>query len=402
MKFNFKAKTKTGEIREGALSAANKDMAAAILQKNELFPISIQEANNVSVRRIFLRYFDKVTSKELVIFFRQLAILIEARVPIVTTLTAISEQTTNLYFKNILDDAIKNIEDGMTLSDALAKNRDIFSELSINVIKAGEASGNLKKSVEYVADNIEKNYTLTSKIKSAMMYPCIVLAVFVVIAFLVITLIIPKLTVMIKEMNADVPWYTIVLIRMGDFMVVYWWAVLLVIFGAIGGFWYYLKTPEGKRAWDEVKLNLPIVGKMFRYVYITRFAENLAVLLAGGIPIIKALKIVSSVVDNSQYEALILKTAESVKIGGNMSDVLKKSPIIPGMVSHMIKIGEDSGQIDAVLGHIDKFYSQEVDIMTKNMSTLIEPLMMILLGLGVGFMAVGVLMPIYNIAGQIK
>jgi len=402
MKFNFKAKTKTGEIREGALSAANKDMAAAILQKNELFPISIQEANNVSVRRIFLRYFDKVTSKELVIFFRQLAILIEARVPIVTTLTAISEQTANLYFKNILDDAIKNIEDGMTLSDALAKNRDIFSELSINVIKAGEASGNLKKSVEYVADNIEKNYTLTSKIKSAMMYPCIVLAVFVIIAFLVITLIIPKLTVMIKEMNADVPWYTIVLIRMGDFMVVYWWAVLLVIFGAIGGFWYYLKTPEGKRAWDEVKLNLPVVGKMFRYVYITRFAENLAVLLAGGIPIIKALKIVSSVVDNSQYEALILKTAESVKIGGNMSDVLKKSPIIPGMVSHMIKIGEDSGQIDAVLGHIDKFYSQEVDIMTKNMSTLIEPLMMILLGLGVGFMAVGVLMPIYNIAGQIK
>ncbi|MFZ2226857.1 MAG: type II secretion system F family protein [Candidatus Moraniibacteriota bacterium] len=402
MKFNFKAKTKTGEIREGALSAPSKEMAAAILQKNELFPISIQEANNVSVRRIFLRYFDKVTSKELVIFFRQLAILIEARVPIVTTLTAISEQTANLYFKNILDDAIKNIEDGMTLSDALAKNRDIFSELSINVIKAGEASGNLKKSVEYVADNIEKNYTLTSKIKSAMMYPCIVLAVFVVIAFLVITLIIPKLTVMIKEMNADVPWYTVVLIKMGDFMVVYWWAVLLVIFGAIGGFWYYLKTPEGKRAWDEVKLNLPVVGKMFRYVYITRFAENLAVLLAGGIPIIKALKIVSSVVDNSQYEALILKTAESVKIGGNMSDVLKKSPIIPGMVSHMIKIGEDSGQIDAVLGHIDKFYSQEVDIMTKNMSTLIEPLMMILLGLGVGFMAVGVLMPIYNIAGQIK
>jgi type II secretory pathway component PulF len=402
MKFNFKAKTKTGEIKEGALSAANKEMAAAILQKNELFPMSIKEASDISVRRIFLRYFDKVTNKELVIFFRQLAILIEARVPIVTTLTAISEQTTNLYFKNILDDAIKNIEDGMTLSDALAKNKDIFSELSINVIKAGEASGNLKKSVEYVADNIEKNYTLTSKIKSAMMYPCIVLAVFVIIAFLVITLIIPKLTVMIKEMNADVPWYTLVLINMGDFMVVYWWAVLLAIFGAIGGLMYFLSTPEGKKEWDEVKLNLPIVGKMFRYVYITRFAENLAVLLAGGIPIIKALKIVSSVVDNSQYEALILKTAESVKIGGNMSDVLKKSPIVPGMVSHMIKIGEDSGQIDAVLGHIDKFYSQEVDIMTKNMSTLIEPLMMILLGLGVGFMAVGVLMPIYNIAGQIK
>lgn len=402
MKFNFKAKTKTGEIKKGSISAINKDMAAAILQKNELFPMNISEENEISIKRIFLRYFDKVSSKELVIFFRQLAILIEARVPIVTTLSAIGEQTTNLYFKGILSDAIKNIEDGMTLSDALAKNRDVFSELSINVIKSGEASGNLKKSVEYVADNIEKNYTLSSKIKSAMMYPSIVLVVFFVIAFLVITLIIPKLTVMIKEMNADVPWYTMVLIKMGDFMVSYWWAVLVVIFGAIGGLLYYLGTPEGKKEWDEVKLNLPIIGKMFRYVYITRFAENLAVLLAGGIPIIKALKIVSSVVDNSQYEALILKTAESVKVGGNMSDVLKKSPIIPPMVSHMIKIGEDSGQIDAVLGHIDKFYSQEVDLMTKNMSTLIEPLMMIMLGIGVGFMAVGVLMPIYNIAGQIK
>ena len=402
MKFNFKAKTKTGEIKESSMNAVSKDMVAAILQKNDLFPIHITEANESSVKKVFLKYFDRVNEKELVIFFRQLAILIEARVPIVTALVAVGEQTSNLYFKRILIDAIRDIEDGMTLSDALAKDKDVFSELSISVIRSGESSGNLRKSVEYVADNIEKNYTLTSKIKSALIYPCIVVVVFIVVAFLVVTLIIPRLSVMIRELKATVPWYTTVLMSMGDFMTKYWWATFLLIFGAIGGVWYYLSTPEGKREWDKAKLDFPIIGVMFRYVYITRFAENLAVLLVGGIPIIKALKIVSGVVGNSQYEELLLKTAESVKMGGNMSDSLKKSELMPPMVSHMIKIGEESGQIDAVLGHIDKFYSQEVDLMAKNMTTLIEPLTMIMLGVGVGFLAVGVLMPIYNIAGQIQ
>jgi type IV pilus assembly protein PilC len=402
MKFKFEAKTKTGEIRAGAVSAANRDLAAAILQKNELFPIHIEEEKEDLLRKVFAKYYDRVTSKDLVVFFRQLAILIEARVPIVVALTAIGEQTSGSFLKIILEEAIRDIEDGVTLSDALAKHKEVFSSLVINIIKAGEASGNLKKSVEYVADNIEKNYNLTSKVKSAMMYPAIVLVVFVIIAFLVVTLIIPKLTVMIKDLGADVPWYTRILIGAGDFMTQYWWAVIALIFGAIGGMLYYLNTPDGKKEWDQIKLKLPVIGVMFRYVYITRFSENLAVLLAGGIPIIKALTIVSAVVGNSVYEELLMRTAENVKRGENMSDVLRRSPIIPPMVSHMIKIGEDSGQIDSVLGHITKFYGQEVDLMAKNMSTLIEPVLMIVIGLGVGFMAVGVLMPIYNIAGQIK
>ncbi|MFA5962303.1 MAG: type II secretion system F family protein [Parcubacteria group bacterium] len=402
MKFKFKAKTKTGETSEGVVNAMNKDAAAAILQKNELFPINIQEESENELMKTINKYYDKVTDKDLVVFFRQLAILIEARVPIVTALTAISEQTSGNFLKIILSEAIKDIEDGVTLSDAFAKHMDVFSTLSINIIKAGEASGNLKKSVEYVADNIERNYELTSKVKSAMMYPAIVLVVFFVIGFLVITLIIPKLTVMIKDLNAEVPWYTNLLINIGDFMAVYWWAVLVIISGIVAGIVYYMSTVDGRREWDQIKLKLPIVGVMFRYIYITRFSENLQVLLAGGIPIIKALTIVSAVIGNTVYEELYLRTAENVKRGQNMSDILTRSPLIPPMVSHMIKIGEESGQIDSVLGHITKFYGQEVELMAKNMSTLIEPILMILIGLGVGLMAVGVLMPIYNIAGQIK
>lgn len=403
MKFLFKAKTKNGELKEGVIDAASSDAAVAILQKNDLYPTSIvKEEADKSVLKTVLKYYDRVTEKELVVFFRQMAILIEARVPIVASLTAISEQTTNKYFVKVLNETIADIENGLPLSDSLNKHRDVFSTLSINIIKAGETSGNLKKSIDYVADNIERNYNLASRVRSAMMYPSIILIVFFIIGFLTISFILPKLTVIIKDLNADVPWYTQIVMAVGDFMSTYWWAVAIIILGFVGGILYYIRTDDGKREWDQIKIKLPIVGVMFRYVYITRFAQNLAVLLAGGIPIIRAITITSSVINNIVYEAIFLRAADEVKVGGNMSKVLSKSYLIPPVVSHMVKIGEESGQIDAVLNHIARFYEQETDIMTKNLSTLIEPVLMVIIGIAVGFMAFAILMPIYNIAGQIK
>lgn len=403
MRFDFKAKNKNGEIKEGIIDAATREAAIAILQRNELFPIKVnEEAERSELAKMFFKYYDRVTAKELVVFFRQLAILIEARVPIISSLTAINEQSTNRYFNKVLSEMISDIEDGSPFSKALEKHPDVFSGLSINLIRAGETSGNLKKSVEYVADNIEKNYTLVSRVRSAMMYPAIVMVVFFIVGFITISFIIPKLTAVIKDLNAVVPWYTSLVILVGDFMAVYWWAAAIIILGFVGGLYYYLNTEGGKKEWDQLKLKLPIVGVIFRYVYISRFAENLAVLLAGGIPIIRALTVVSSVIGNSVYESLFLKTADAVKIGGNMSDVLKKSSLIPPVVSHMVRIGEESGQIDAVLNHVSKFYDQETEMMTKNLSTLIEPILMVIIGIGVGFMAFAILMPIYNIAGQIK
>lgn len=403
MKFTFKAKTRTGEIKEGVIDAINNEAAVSILQKNDLYPISIiREEADKSLIKTLHGIYDRVTDKELVVFFRQLSILVEARVPILTSLTAISEQTNNKFFVKILKEVVADIENGMSLSDALAKHRNIFSVLSINIIKAGETSGNLKKSIDYVANNIEKNYILSNQIKSAMMYPSIILIVFFVIGFVVISFILPKLTAIIKDMNADVPWYTQVVMTVGDFMSRYWWAVAIVIIGFVIGIIYYIKTEEGKKEWDQIKIKIPIIGPLFRNVYITRFAENFAVLLSGGIPIIRALTITSSVINNVVYESLFKRAAEEVKVGGNISNVLGKSFLIPPVVSHMIKIGEESGQIDTVLNHIAKFYEQETELMTKNLSQLIEPVLMVIIGLAVGFMAFAILMPIYNIAGQIK
>jgi len=298
---------------------------------------------------------------------------------------------------------VDDIQDGLPLSDAMKKHKGVFSNLAINIVRAGEVSGNLRKSVEYIADNIEKNYNLTTKVKSAMMYPLIVMVVFFVIAFIVVTFIVPKLTLMIKSMDGiEIPWYTQIVISLSDFMSQYWWAILVMIIGFFGGLIYYIGSEEGSKEWDQIKIKLPIFGRIYQYLYIARFADNLAVLLVGGIPIIQALTIVSSVIDNVVYKAIFLKAADEVRIGGTMSVVLHKFPNqIPSIVTQMVKIGEESGQIDLVLTQVAKFYEGEATNMAKNLSTLIEPVLMVIIGVAVGFLAVSVIMPIYNIAGQL-
>jgi len=404
MKFFFKAKNKEGMLREGTIDAVNKDAAVEVLQKNELFPIFLsEEGQQNQLLRNFLKSFDSVSNKELMLFFRQLAILIEAKVPIINALKAIEGQSENGFLKQILEGVINDIQDGLPFSDALQKNPDVFSDLMINVIKSGEASGNLRKSVEYVADNIEKNYALTSKVKSALLYPMIIMIVFFIIGFIVMTFVVPKLVIVIKDSGVEnIPWYTSAVISASDFMSSFWWTILIILAGIIGGFWYYIRTESGKKEWDYVKLHLPVVGSIFRNLYISRFADNFAILLAGGIPIIRAITLVSSVINNSVYQALFLKVADEVKIGGTMSSVMEKSEYIPPIVSQMIKIGEESGQIDLVLGHVAKYYEQETDMAAKNLATLIEPVVMVIIGVAVGVLVFSILMPIYNIAGQIN
>jgi type IV pilus assembly protein PilC len=403
VKFNFKAKTQSGEFKEGIIDASSQEAAVEVLQKNNLLPISLEkESARKDISGLILKHYDRVVTKELVIFFRQLSVLVEAHVPIIVSLIAISEQTGNKYFVKVIQEIINDVQDGASFSSALEKHKNVFPELSVNVIKAGEASGNLKKSIDYVTGNLERSQALSRRVKSAMIYPIIVLVVFFLIGFLAISFIIPKLTAIIKEIGANVPWYTQIVIAISDFMTKYWWAVAIIIVGFVAGIWYYIKSEEGKREWSQLKIKLPIVGVIFRNVYVARFSENLAVLMESGIPVIRALAIVSKVIDNFVYEEIFLKAAEEVKRGGNISNVFRKSPLIPPMVAHMVKIGEDSGQVDLVLRHVAKFYDQEVETDTRNLSTLLEPVLMLIIGLCVGFMAVAILMPIYNIAGQIR
>lgn len=402
MKFVFKAKDAQGVVREGIVEAVSSKAAAEILSRNALVPVSIKaEEKTSALTKSFQKIWEGVKQKELVVFFQQLATLVEAHVPLVSSLRTIEDQTNNRYFRIILKEMADDIEDGAPFSIAIEKHSDTFSPLVINMLRAGEASGELQKSIETVARSIEKNYQLAAKIKGALYYPAFVLAAAFIIGFLVVTFILPKITIMIKEMHVPVPWYTSVLIWLGDFMSVYWWAVLLVLGAAITGLVYYVRSEAGRREWQMILLKIPVIGNLARSIYITRFAENLSTLLDGGIPVVQALKIVSDVIGNQVFTKIILRAADEVRTGGTMSTVFLRSHEIPPIVSQMIRIGEETGSLVNVLGSTAKFYNQEVETMTKSLTTLIEPILIVILGIGVGIMVVGVLLPIYDIAGKL-
>ncbi len=402
MIFIFKAKTSKGEIKKGKIEALSREAAIGTLQDNNLVPIFItQQKKQMEIIQELKRAWEGVTTKDLMFLFRQLATLIGAKVPIVSSLKAIADQSNNKYLKEVLTDIIENVEDGMSLSEAMKNHPDVFSSIEINLIAAGEVSGGLQKTIEYIANNIEKNYKLTSKVRGALFYPAFVITAAGIIGFLTITFILPNITAIIKDMDLEVAWYTRALMWLGDFMKAYWWAVLIAIFSVIGGFLYYINTEAGKKEWDVIQLRIPIVGRILRYVYLSRFGSNLAILLKGGLPVVKSLIIASSVVGNSVYRGIILKAADEVKTGGTMSSYFQGTTEIPPIVTKMIKVGEETGKLDESLMNVANFYEGEADNMVRNMATLIEPILIVILGIGVAIMVFGIMMPIYSIVDQL-
>jgi type IV pilus assembly protein PilC len=402
MKFSFQAKGPSGDMRQGRIEAVSGNAAIAMLQEKGLVPLMIEKENEVpEIIKDLQHLWDGVSSRELSVFFRQLATLIEAKVSIISALRALGEQSTNAYLRTIINEMVGDIEDGIPFSEAMSKHPEVFESFAVSMVKAGELSGNLQRSVLFLAENTEKNYELSSKIKSALFYPAFVFSAALIIGFIVFTVVLPKLTAIFKDMNVAIPWYTSVLMAVGDFMSVYWWTVGLGIIIAGGAAVYYLKTEDGKREWDLIKMRIPIIGSLFQYVYLARFAENLSVLLDGGIPIVRALVIVSEVVNSTAYESIILRAADEVKTGGAMSNVFARSMQFPPIVAQMIKIGEDSGKISEVLRNVSDFYTKETDRITRNLSTMIEPILIVLLGAGVAVLVFAILVPIYNIAGSV-
>lgn len=403
MKFIFKAKTQSGEIKEGSIEAPTEQAVAQILQSNGLIPIQVkQEGAELEIVKQFQSIWEGVNDNDLAVFFRQFATLIEAKVPVVTSLQTLSEQTDNKYLQIIIKEIILDIKDGMPFSESLSKHPKIFTPLMISIVRAGEVSGNLQRSIMFIADNTEKSNELNGKIKSALFYPGFVLSAAIIIGFAVFTFVIPRLTSIFKDMDIEIPWYTQLVISIGEFMQSYWWLVLIIMIASVIGLFYYIKTENGKQEWDEVKIKIPLLGTLFRNMYMARFAENLAVLLNGGIPVVRALLITSDIINNRTLQATILKAADEVKTGGVMSGVFIRSKEFPPIVARMMKIGEDSGKIQDVLKSLAIFYEREVDRMTRNLASLIEPVLIVLLGIGVAFLVFTILMPIYNIAGQIK
>lgn len=402
MQYKYKARNQVGAVQEGVVEASTVSNASALLQRHNLVVTALEPIKASSVFLGLSRFWEGVSGKEFVIFSRQMAVMVEAKVPLIAALKGIIEQNENPYFVGILKAVLADVDEGKSLSESMRRHPEVFSELYINMVQSGEISGNLQQTLENLADNIEKNYILTQKIKGVLYYPAFILTAFFVVAFLMVTFVIPKLTEMLKETNAKLPITTRILIWLGDFMQHYWWAVIVIIFAIIAGFIYYVQTEDGKREFDIIKLRIPLIGRVLKYIYLARFAENLSSLVRSGIPIVSSLQITGRVVGNSVYQNHILEAAEKVKTGGTMSEVLSRKKDFPSIMTQMVKVGEDTGKLDTTLDTMAKFFSREADQIVSNLSSIIEPVLIIILGVAVGTLVFSIIIPIYNIAQGIK
>ena len=397
--FKYHAEDANGKKKSGNVVGLSESEVVLKLHKKELNVLSLEDVTQSPLSR-FSRLIAPIKSKDLVIFARQFSVMISANVPVVESLLILVDQTDNLSLKNLISDVAYDVNAGAFLSDALAKYPKVFSEFFVNIIRSGETSGKLDEVLSYLADEMEKSYDMNSKIRGAMIYPMFIITSLFGVGIILMVYVIPNLTSILTETGATLPLSTRIVIGTSDFLRNY--AILIVIVLVILAILLrlYLKTYNGKRQLDILKLRLPIFGILFQYIYLMRFSRSLSTLLKGGVTITRSLEIVADVVGNTIYRELILDTLDSINDGNPFSTVFEASNYVPKMLPQMIAVGEKTGKIDSVLDRITGFYSRESSNMLENLSKLMEPVIMVIMGLGVGVMVAAVLLPMYNLASQ--
>jgi len=399
MKFNYIVKNNRGESQTGMIDAFNKPVALKTLQDRGLVVVELQSIKKVPIFFKKIKFFEKVKRKDIFIFFRQLAILVDANVPLVQSLRSMSKQIESEYFKEIVSSIANDIDGGMAFSNAISKYPKVFSIFSINLIKTGEVSGQLQESLIYLADHLENEYYLISKVRGAMSYPIFILGVFLLVGVLVLVMVIPQLTSILTEAGQELPWSTKLVIFTSNFIISYGWILFLLGIAAGFGFWHYKDTEKGRIVWDTIKLKIPIFGKILQKTYLARVSDSLSALTKGGVSVIQSLDVSGQVVGNSVFQAILFRARDEIKMGRSISSTLEEHEEFPPLFCQMIKTGEQTGKIDVILGKLSIFYKKEVQNVVDNLSQLIEPILLIFLGIGVSILVFSVFMPIYNLAG---
>ncbi len=398
MKFNYKARTKDGELQVGNVEAANREGAVAILLTHELFVLSIEPVvNDVWYNRI-LEFFKRVKTQDLMIFTRQFATLLASQVPLSDSLSNLYKQTTKPVLKEAVYEIANDIDAGFSLSQALERHRGIFSEFYINMVKSAEVTGRLGEVLDFLADYLEKQSALLSKVKNALTYPAFIIVLFFVVVIVMVTMVFPQITPIFAQANLELPFFTRVLLGFGNFMTD-WWLFLVIAFGVVVFVLVdYFQTNEGKVVLDTLLLKIPIVGPLFKKLYISRFAESARVLIKGGLTIPQAVEISSHTIGNSVYEELLHDVAQQIRKGKLLSQTLATMPEFPPLVSQLLSVGEATGRLEDLLSKINDFYSRQVEDTVDNLVTLIQPILMVLIGGVVAILFAAVLLPIYNLS----
>lgn len=395
--FKYKAINRDNKSVSGLVEAENERIAENLL-KDKGLSISYLEEGKQGSKMSFI--IGRVKTKDIVIFSRQFSVLISANVALVQSLKLLVDQTENLKFKMIISEIADDIDEGEKLSDAFAKRPQVFSNFYVNVIKSGETSGKLDEVLSYLADELEKDYDMNSKIKGAMIYPAFVFSALLVVGAVMMIFVVPKLTAIITESGGELPFSTKILVGTSGLFVNFWWLLILIIVGLFIGLKFLLRVPEVKKYFDFLILRAPVFGTLFQKIYIVRFSRSLQTLLVGGVNITKALDIVAEVVSNEVYKDIIRQTKVEIEDGNSISTAFLESKEIPIMVSQMMSIGEKTGKLDFVLEKITNFYNREVDNMVANLMTLMEPIIIVTMGIAVGLMVAAIILPMYNMASN--
>ncbi len=401
MNFKYTAITDKGEKREGVIDAVNRELAITGLQRRGLIVTSLK--NEQEAKKWFeVTLFEKVPMKEVVILSRQMSTLFEAQVSALKAFSLLATNTENKLLQRKLNQIVADLQAGTSIAGSLAKHGDIFSDFYVNMVKAGEESGKLTQVFTYLADYLDRQYALTSKTKHALVYPAFVIGIFIVVMVLMFTVVIPKLSVIITESGQDIPFYTKIIMAISNFLVNYGIFLIVVVAVGMGYLIRLTRTKKGKAILDDMKITTPIIGNLYKKLYLARIADNMDTMLSAGIPIVRAIEITGGVVGNKRFQTIMFDAMEGVKAGKSFSQSMEAHPEIPKIMPQIIRVGEETGSMGSILKMLAKFYNREVDEAVDTLVGLIEPFMIVSLGLGVGLLLVSVLVPIYNIAGGIQ
>ncbi len=398
MKFKYTARTQTGELQTGFVEGVNREAAYNILVGNNLYLLSLESAEVSHWYDPVVNFLKKVKSKDVMILTRQLAVLLSAKISLGDSLKNVYKQTPNLVLRETLGEISSDVDSGLSFSQSLERHGNIFSNFYISMIRSAEITGRVDEVVNYLADYLEKEYEFTSKIKGALTYPIIVFALLFVVGGIMIAFVFPQLTPIFEESGVALPIFTQIFLFLGNFILRWWLVILIFLVMVVVSLINYFKSAEGKVVLDEIIIKIPVFGSLFKKTYIARFAESVSVLIKGGVPVAQALEISSHTVGSIIYRDAIKDLADAVREGVLLSNALEQnSAYFPSLVSQMVAVGESTGQLDELLARAGAFYTREAGETIDNLVELIQPALMIVIGIAVGVLFAAVLLPIYGL-----
>lgn len=396
--FQYKAKNDQGGTTKGIVQAETEGSAAKLLLAQGLTPIDITISQ--SGNKLLSRISSRISTKDRIIFTRQLATLLNAGLPLTQSLHTVAEQADSKNLALVLNDVIITVEGGVALSEALAKHPKVFNDVFISLVAAGESSGTLDEALERIADQQEKDADMISKVRGALVYPLIVTFVIGAVVIFLLTTVVPQIQLLYKDFNKELPFLTAILIGFANILIHYWWLIIIVI--VAGGYFLsrWFKTSSGTEVLDRIKMKVPLFGDLFTKLYMARFSRTGQTLVASGVQMLEMLRITARAVDNVHVARAIDRAAKKVQGGKALSDSLKDEDVFLPLVPQMLKVGEQSGSIDKMMGKSASYYETELDNKIKTISTTIEPILMVVLAIVVGGIVLAILVPVYGLASE--